>query len=110
MTIENLHTDSESTSAPATAWPPEVEELLPVGSQHRLFTRLAAPDLKERARVVLMHGFGEHSGRYGRVAQELVARGFGVAGWDLRGHGRSSGERADIADTEWFVDDLAAVC
>jgi alpha-beta hydrolase superfamily lysophospholipase len=44
------------------------------------------------------------------VAAALVARGFAVVGWDLRGHGRSSGARGDIATGELLVDDLAAVC
>jgi alpha-beta hydrolase superfamily lysophospholipase len=53
---------------------------------------------------------GEHSGRYGHVAQALRARGYAVIGWDLRGHGRSSGVRGDVADGELLVADLAAVC
>jgi alpha-beta hydrolase superfamily lysophospholipase len=60
--------------------------------------------------VVLVHGFGEHSGRYGHVAQSLVARGFAVAGWDLRGHGRSTGVRGHIARSDSLTEELAAVC
>ena len=59
---------------------------------------------------MLAHGLGEHSGRYGHVAGALIERGFMVVGWDLRGHGRSSGARGDVADGELLVDDLAAVC
>lgn len=60
--------------------------------------------------MVLVHGLGEHSSRYGHVAGALVGRGLAVAGWDLRGHGRSSGTRGDVATGEVLVDDLAAVC
>jgi alpha-beta hydrolase superfamily lysophospholipase len=76
----------------------------------RLFIREARPAGSVRACVVLVHGLGEHSGRYGHVAAALLARGFAVVGWDLRGHGHSSGVRGDIASGESLVEDLAAVC
>jgi acylglycerol lipase len=50
--------------------------------------------------VLLAHGGAEHSGRYGWVAEQLVARGYGVYAIDHRGHGRSGGPRA-------YVDRLA---
>ena len=63
-----------------------------------------------RGVVVVTHGLGEHSGRYGHVAEALAARGLGVVMWDLRGHGRSSGERGDAEAYEILIDDLEAVC
>ncbi|MFV2006006.1 MAG: lysophospholipase [Longimicrobiales bacterium] len=45
------------------------------------------------ATVVIVHGLGDHSGRYELVAESLVARGFTVFGFDQRGHGRSQGIR-----------------
>jgi alpha-beta hydrolase superfamily lysophospholipase len=54
--------------------------------------------------AVLVHGYGEHAGRYEHVAEELVSRGAEVYAADHPGHGRSAGERALIED----VDDLAA--
>jgi alpha-beta hydrolase superfamily lysophospholipase len=60
--------------------------------------------------VVVTHGLGEHSSRYGHVAAALVGRGLQVAAWDLRGHGRSSGRRGDVTDYDLLVEDLAAVC
>jgi alpha-beta hydrolase superfamily lysophospholipase len=59
--------------------------------------------------VVLVHGYGEHIGRYEHVAAALVDRGAAVAGPDHRGHGRSEGERALIEDFEPVVDDLHTV-
>jgi alpha-beta hydrolase superfamily lysophospholipase len=44
---------------------------------------------------VLVHGLGEHSGRYRHVAVALTASGYGVLTFDLRGHGRSGGRRGD---------------
>ena len=41
--------------------------------------------------AVLVHGYGEHLGRYGQVAEDLCAAGAVVYGADHREHGRSSG-------------------
>jgi alpha-beta hydrolase superfamily lysophospholipase len=62
-----------------------------------------------RRLVVLVHGYGEHVGRYEHVAQALVARGSAVVGPDHVGHGRSGGEQALVEDFEAVVDDLRAV-
>jgi alpha-beta hydrolase superfamily lysophospholipase len=59
--------------------------------------------------VVLVHGYGEHIGRYEHVARALVARGSAVVGPDHVGHGRSGGERALVEDFEPIVDDVRAV-
>src|SRR5919206_2010216 len=59
--------------------------------------------------VVLVHGYGEHIGRYEHVAEALAARGSTVVGPDHVGHGRSAGERALVESFEPVVDDLHAV-
>lgn len=59
--------------------------------------------------ALLCHGYGEHIGRYGHVAEALRAAGAVVVGPDHEGHGRSEGERALIADYEMVLDDLHAV-
>ena len=59
--------------------------------------------------VVLVHGYGEHIGRYEHVAAALNARGSSVVGPDHVGHGRSDGEPALVEDFEPVVDDLRAV-
>src|SRR5919204_263656 len=59
--------------------------------------------------VVLVHGYGEHIGRYAHVAEPLAARGSTVVGPDHLGHGRSAGERALVESFEPIVDDLRAV-
>jgi alpha-beta hydrolase superfamily lysophospholipase len=59
--------------------------------------------------VVLVHGYGEHCGRYDHVAAALVARGATVVGPDHVGHGRTGGEQALVEDFEPVVDDLRAV-
>lgn len=59
--------------------------------------------------AVLVHGYGEHLGRYGHVAQRLNAAGATVVGPDHQGHGLSGGERVLIDDFESVVDDLDTV-
>ncbi|MEO7116192.1 MAG: alpha/beta fold hydrolase, partial [Caldimonas sp.] len=50
-----------------------------------------------RGTIVIVHGLGEHAGRYGHVAAALNGRGWGVVGYDHRGHGRSPGDRGRLA-------------
>jgi acylglycerol lipase len=60
------------------------------------------------ADVVLVHGYGEHCGRYVPVAEQLAAAGLRVAALDLRGHGRTEGvRRGDVDDFTAVVDDVS---
>ena len=55
--------------------------------------------------LLLCHGLGEHSGRYGNVVEALVPSGWAVYGLDLRGHGRSAGRRVHLVDyADWLAD------
>lgn len=56
----------------------------------------------------IVHGVGEHSDRYNNVVQHLASTGFAVYGFDLRGHGRSPGERIHIDNWNEYREDLAA--
>ncbi len=62
-----------------------------------------------RARMLLIHGLGEHSGRYEHVGDFFATRGIDVTAFDLRGHGASGGERIDIESFEQYLDDVSAV-
>lgn len=58
-----------------------------------------------RGTVLLVHGLGEHAGRYCALAQRLHAWGFAVRGYDQYGHGQSSGPRGGLTtDTRLLVD------
>lgn len=59
--------------------------------------------------ALLLHGYGEHMGRYGRVAEALVAAGALVVGPDHLGHGRSDGERVLLEDMDPLLADAHAV-
>ncbi|WP_232660723.1 alpha/beta hydrolase [Pseudonocardia sp. TRM90224] len=55
--------------------------------------------------LLLCHGLGEHSGRYGNVVDAVVPDGWAVYGLDHRGHGRSGGRRAHLDRyTDWLDD------
>ena len=62
-----------------------------------------------RGVVVLVHGLGEHSGRYGHVGEWLAQRGFRVVAYDQRGHGRSQGAWGRIPTPGALLRDLEAV-
>lgn len=110
MTTEKLLGGGVSAAADALVWRAAEEGFLERGEDMRLFLRVTRPAGDARAVVVLTHGLGEHSSRYGHVAAALVGRGLQVGAWDLRGHGRSSGRRGDVTDYDLLVEDLAAVC
>jgi alpha-beta hydrolase superfamily lysophospholipase len=62
-----------------------------------------------RGVVLLVHGLGEHAGRYGHVASRLNEWGFAVRGYDQYGHGESDGVRGGLPTTARLMDDLADV-
>jgi alpha-beta hydrolase superfamily lysophospholipase len=59
-----------------------------------------------RAVVVIVHGIGEHSGRYQNLVAPLVAAGLAVAAHDLRGHGQSGGIRGHLIHRQELFEDL----
>lgn len=59
-----------------------------------------------RGDIVLVHGIGEHSGRYARPGSLLAEGGYRVRGYDLLGFGASSGGRGDIAKWSLFLDQV----
>ena len=66
------------------------------------------PSVGERAAVAVVHGYGEHGGRYRQLGGELAGRGHGVFVFDLRGHGRSAGRRGHVTRFREYLDDTAA--
>jgi lysophospholipase len=54
----------------------------------------------ERGWIVLVHGLGEHSGRYGKLISMLNDAGFGVYAFDWPGHGKSPGKRGHTSVEE----------
>ena len=62
-----------------------------------------------RGTVLLVHGLGEHAGRYEHVARRLNAWGFAVRGYDQCGHGESAGARGSLPSDTRLLDDLADI-
>lgn len=68
-----------------------------------------APVPNPHGTVVLVHGLGEHSGRYAHVIEALNRAGWSVVAYDQRGHGRSPGPRGVLPRTDALLEDLAQV-
>jgi acylglycerol lipase len=73
----------------------------------RLHTARWLPAGDPQALVMIVHGVGEHSGRYTHLARQLTARGYAVCALDHRGHGHSEGPRAYFDDFTQAVDEVA---
>lgn len=87
--------------------PPEEITLSDSGAD--ILVRIWRPDTAPRAVFAICHGLNSHSGQYGWVAEQMVAHGCAVYALDLRGRGRSSGERFFVETVEDYVADLHAM-
>lgn len=67
------------------------------------------PDEGVRAVICLIHGLGEHSGRYAHIAHFLLSSGYAVISFDLRGHGNSEGIRGHFPSIDVVLQDLDAL-
>lgn len=59
--------------------------------------------------AVIVHGLGEHIGRYAHVAAFLNQQGWSGVGYDHRGHGRSPGKHGVLSQDDDLLHDLASV-
>ena len=82
------------------------EGLLAGAGGAEIYWQAWLPSGEPRAVVVIVHGIGEHSGRYGHVAARLNAAGFAAYALDHRGHGRSSGPRGLVDRMDHAVSDV----
>ena len=62
-----------------------------------------------KANILLVHGLGEHCGRWDHVGRFFADRRYSVYSFDLRGHGRSGGARVDVEQFDDFVSDVSVV-
>lgn len=72
----------------------------------KIFTRSWQPEGAPRAVLVIVHGFNSHSGQYLWTAEQFAANGLAVYALDLRGRGRSEGERFYVEKMEDYTDDV----
>jgi alpha-beta hydrolase superfamily lysophospholipase len=67
------------------------------------------PGVPLRGVVIVVHGLGEHAGRYDHVARQLNEWGYAVRGYDQCGHGESGGPRGSLPTDTRLLDDLADI-
>jgi alpha-beta hydrolase superfamily lysophospholipase len=74
-----------------------------------LYYQAWLPALEEhsepKAVFAVVHGYGEHSGRYLNLVSHFAPRGFALYAYDLRGHGKSAGQRGHVNHFEEYLSD-----
>lgn len=75
----------------------------------RLYVKRWPAAAGPHGQVLILHGLGEHIGRYGHVAAAMNGTGWSVTGFDQRGHGRSEGPRGVLQHPQDLLMDLARV-
>ena len=84
----------------------ETEGTCKTADGRELFTRTWSAE-NPRYELLLVHGLGEHSGRWAEPMSHFVARGANVFTYDLRGHGRSGGDRIALDRFDQFYSDIS---
>ena len=80
------------------------------GSQNnKLFTRSYIHP-NEKAKLLILHGVGDHSGRYSNIVEKLYADNYSIFTYDHIGHGKSEGKRGILQSWSIFREDLQVVC
>ncbi len=64
---------------------------------------------KATRQIVIVHGLGEHAGRYQRTAEQLLALGCDVLAYDQYGHGESQGQRGHLASDDQLLEHLRSI-
>lgn len=72
----------------------------------KIFSQLWKPAGSPKKVICMVHGIGEHSGRYNIWAEKFVDEGIAFFAFDLRGHGNSEGKRGDAANYDLFMLDI----
>ena len=74
-----------------------------------MYSKGWAPDGEPKAAVCLVHGLGEHIGRYEHVGAAFAEAGYALLGFDHRGHGKSGGPRGHAPSAEAYYKDMDAI-
>jgi alpha-beta hydrolase superfamily lysophospholipase len=75
----------------------------------RVYAQSWLPDDQLKGIICLIHGLGEHSGRYARWAELFVQAGYGMLAPDLPGHGRTEGRKAYVKSYQILLDQVDLV-
>lgn len=84
------------------------EEICQTGRRGRLHGRLWFAQSDPCGVVIVVHGLGDHSGRYDRVAARLAEQGWALFAFDLPGHGKSPGARGRVDSFDGLMSDIAS--
>jgi alpha-beta hydrolase superfamily lysophospholipase len=79
------------------------------GHQKRFMHLWSPTTTPVRGHVCIVHGLGEHGGRYVRLAPHIARQGYRVSAFDLPGHGRSPGRRGAIVSYDSLLDEIQFV-
>src|SRR3954469_1543887 len=74
-----------------------------------LYTESFVPAGTPRGVVLITHGYAEHCGRYHEVAHVIIKAGWAALSYDVRGHGKSPGERGYVDRFAAYLADLTAM-
>ena len=78
-----------------------------IGPDHKnIFYQCWLPEKKTKAVLIIVHGLGEHSGRYMNLVNHFEPLGFAIYGMDHYGHGKSEGQRLFVPHFNVFTDTL----
>ncbi|HEX4795346.1 MAG TPA: lysophospholipase [Humisphaera sp.] len=84
---------------------PQIEGPLETGAV-RLYRRAIVPSSAAFARLAIIHGYGDHSGRFVHFMQWMAKRGVACHAVDLRGQGKAEGKRGFVAKWEDYLNDV----
>src|ERR1700722_2274098 len=108
-----MHPEPQAVASPATHGSNDVQKAVHFEAcrddASGLCFRSYLPDpapARPRARLALLHGYGDHGGRYGHALNWFAERGISCCTLDFRGHGRSFGRRGYVRRWDEFLDDL----
>jgi alpha-beta hydrolase superfamily lysophospholipase len=75
----------------------------------QVYAQAWLPDDQMKGIICLIHGLGEHSGRYARWAELFIQAGYGMLAPDLPGHGRTEGRKAYVQSYQLLLDQVDLV-
>ncbi|NQW26582.1 MAG: alpha/beta hydrolase [Flammeovirgaceae bacterium] len=84
----------------------DIEHLIITAKDGKQLSGIASTIPDPLGLVCLVHGFGEHIGRYSHVMSTLNESGFNAYGMDLRGHGKSEGLKGHAPSLLCLLDDI----
>ena len=76
------------------------------GDGLKIFSQSWLPDGDCDCITCVIHGLGDHSGRYTHFVESMIKRNIGVYSMDLRGHGRSEGRKGHTPDYTYLTSDI----